>query len=393
MYVNRRKFIKGSMVMGTMGVMLLNIGCKSDKSSGGNTVSGSALESYPSLDGFRMPGEFEPHEAIWLVWPEQPEWRLKGKHAEKVYVELAAAIAGDISVRLAVTKDKAARVRSLMPSNVEIIEMDAGTGWIRDDGPTFLINDAGKRRGVDWVFNGWGFPEENDDQSDTAEKLLARESAPRYRAPLVLEGGSIHSDGRGTIITTEECLLNPNRNPDLDKQQIEEQLKNYLGARKVIWLPRGVFEDSTSGHVDNMCCFIKPSEVMLTWTDDKTDPQYQRSREALDVLEASTDADGASFTVHKLHQPGPLFVTAAERDSMPESREGEIENRMPASYINYILTNKRLIFPLLDPTTDEQAKQTFQHAFPFHEIIGVAGREILLHGGNFHCISQNLPKP
>lgn len=380
-------------MVGAMGVLLLSTGCKAGKKSGGNTTNGSALESLPSLDGFRMPGEFEPHEAIWLVWPEQPEWRLEGKYAEKIYVELATAIAADMSVRLAVTKDKAARVRSLMPSNIEIIEMDAGTGWIRDDGPTFLINDAGERRGVDWVFNGWGFPEEGDGQSDTAQKLLAHESALRYRAPLVLEGGSIHTDGRGTIITTAECLLNPNRNPDLDKQQIEEQLKNYLGARKVIWLPRGVFEDSTSGHVDNMCCFVKPSEVMLTWTDDKTDPQYQRSREALDVLEASTDADGASFTVYKLHQPGPLFVTDAERDSMPDAREGEIENRMPASYINYILTNNRLIFPLLDPAMDAKAKQTFQKAFPLHEIIGVAGREILLHGGNFHCISQNLPKP
>lgn len=372
------------MIAGAAGVVLLNTGCKYDPNF--------ALDSLPRVDGFRMPGEFEPHEAIWLVWPEQPEWRLGGKLAEKAYVQLAAAIAGDITVRLAVTQAQSARVRALMPSNVDIVEIDGGSGWIRDDGPTFVINDAGERRGIDWIFNGWGFPEEGGYKEGTAKKLLTHEKALRYRAPLVLEGGSIHSDGRGTIITTEECLLNPNRNPGLSKQQIEEHLKNYLGARKVIWVPRGVFKDSTSGHVDNMCCFVKPSEVLLTWTDDQKDPQYQRSLEALKVLESSTDADGAKITVHKLYQPGPLFTTEAERKSMPGAEEGDVEHRMPGSYINYILTNKRVVFPMLDPVMDARAKETFSKVFPQREIIGVPGREILLHGGNFHCISQNLPK-
>ncbi|WP_282605136.1 agmatine deiminase [Pelagibius sp. Alg239-R121] len=353
--------------------------------------SSSRLKSTPLADGFRMPGEFENHEAIWLVWPEAPEWRLKGELAEGVIAKLAAAIASDIPVRLAATSRQAARVRSLVPEAVEVVEMNAGTNWVRDDGPTFLIDDKNGRRGVDWVFNGWGYPEDFWDTNKTARKLLKHEEAHRYRAPLVLEGGSIHSDGRGTIITTEECLLNPNRNPDLSREEIEEYLKIYLGARKVIWLPFGVFEDSTSGHVDNMCCFARPSEVILTWTDDLSDAQYERSQLALEVLETSTDADGNKFKVHKLHQPGPLFITDEEADSMPDSRIDEIEDRLAGSYVNYIITNRRVVFPLLDPETDPGARETLERAFPDREVFGVEGREILLHGGNFHCISQNLP--
>lgn len=350
------------------------------------------LNSIPTSDGFRMPGEFEPHEAIWLVWPEAAEWRLGGKYAEKVITDLATAIAGDIQVRLAVSPRQAARVRSLVPDTIEVVEiMNTGTNWVRDDGPTFLIDDKGGRRGVDWTFNEWGYPESYWDTNRTAKRVLEHEQAERYRAPLVLEGGSIHSDGHGTIITTEECLLHPNRNPDLSKQEIEEYLKSYLGAKKVIWLPVGVFEDSTSGHVDNLCCFARPSEVILTWTDDQSDPQFDRSRQALEVLEASTDANGSRLTVNKLHQPGPLFITEEERASMPEARIGEVEDRLPASYVNYILTNRRVIFPLLDLKTDSRARETFARVFPKHTIIGVEGREILIHGGNFHCISQNLP--
>lgn len=398
MQIYRRTFLTGS---AAAAVGFLSLG---GVSLARNQKITPFVGSTPIADGFRMPGEFEPQEAIWLVWPETSEWRHRGKPAEKAITKLAQAISGDIPVRLAVSKAQASKVRSMMPSGVEVVEINAGTGWVRDDGPTFLINDKGDRRGVDWVFNDWGYPEQEKDTSTTAQKLINHEKAVRYRAPLVLEGGSIHSDGQGTIITTEECLLNPNRNPGLTKKDIEDHLKNYLGAKKIIWLPFGVFKDSTSGHVDNMCCFAAPGEVLLTWTDDQDDEQYERSRKALEVLEASTDANGSRFKVHKLHQPGPLYMTEGERNSMPDSmldedewdeetmdEEDRFEDRMPGSYINYILTNNRVIFPLLDPQTDPIAKETFARAFPKHEIIGVEGREILLHGGNFHCISQNLP--
>lgn len=387
MNMNRRNFLTGSAALGLMTTSSLTLSLGETLAVGG----GDSINSLPSWDGFRMPGEFEPHEAIWLVWPEQPEWRLSGREAEKVYLQLVEAIADDIQVRLAVTAKHIERVRSLVPTKVNLIEMDAGSGWVRDDGPTFLIDDVGRRRGVDWVFNSWGFPEEGYDNSDAAEKILEKENAARYKAPLVLEGGSIHSDGQGTILTTAECLLNENRNPNLYQSEIEQHLMDYLGARKIIWLPKGVFEDSTSGHVDNMCCFVRPSEVMLTWTDDQSDEQYERSRKALDVLESTTDANGNPFKVHKLIQPGPLFMSDTERSTMPGAREGETEDRLAGSYVNYIVTNRKIIFPLLDKKTDSLAYQTFAEAYPEREIVGVPGREILLHGGNFHCISQNLP--
>lgn len=384
MFINRRTLLAGTAL--TIGAGSLPFLGMAQKKTGS-----TLLNSTPQADGFRMPGEFENHEAIWLVWPESPEWRYRGKLAEPVIAELAAVISEDMDVRLVVSRREAARVRNLVPDSIEIVEMNGGTNWVRDDGATFLINDAGERRGIDWEFNDWGYPDDYWDTSKMARRMLKKESADRYRAPLVMEGGSIHSNGRGTILTTEECLLNPNRNPDLSKTDIENHLKEYLSAQKVLWLPRGVFEDSTSGHVDNMACFVGPSEVILTWTDDRSDPQYERSAEALRVLESSTDAQGNRIKVHKLYQPGPLFVTDEERNSMPDSRAGEIEERMPASYVNYILTNNRVVYPMLDPEMDQEAERTFARAFPTREIIGVPGREILLHGGNFHCISQNLP--
>jgi len=351
-----------------------------------------------------MPGEFERQEAVWLVWPEAPDWRLEGEPAKEVFAELAAAIAGDISVRLGVTASQAAKARSMVTGSVEVVELTAGTGWIRDDGPTFLIDDGGARRGVDWDFNIWGYAGQSrfsknftsylmNDANEAAQRLLEYEGADCYRAPLVLEGGSIHSDGLGTVITTEECLLNPNRNPNLEKEEIEEYLKSYLGAKKIIWLPLGVYMDVTSGHVDNMCCFVRPSEVILTWTDDPNDEQYERSHQALEILEASTDASGAHFTIHKLHQPGPLYYTDEEIASFPYAEEivEESELRLAGSYVNYILTNRRVIFPLLDPEYDRNASEILARVFPEHEVIGLESREILLHGGDLHCISQQLP--
>lgn len=386
MMIGRRKLLGTSMAaLGMAGL--------SGMGFAGTAKTSSLVQTTPAADGFRMPGEFEPHDAIWLVWPESEEWRHDGALAEPVIAEMAAAISGDINVRLVASRRGAERARRMVPSAVEIVEMKGGTNWVRDDGPTFLINDKGARRGVDWVFNEWGFPKDYWDTSKMAQRMLRHEGADRYRAPLVLEGGSIHSDGRGTILTTEECLLNPNRNPDMTKSEIESHLKTYLGAEKVVWLPRGVHLDSTSGHVDNMACFAAPSEVLLTWTDDQNDPQYERSAAALEVLHSSADAQGNAFKVHKLHQPGPLFTTDEEKTSMAAGggRLEDVEHRMPGSYVNYILTNNRVVFPKLDPEMDQEATKTFARAFPGREIIGIPGREILLHGGNFHCISQNLP--
>jgi agmatine deiminase len=226
--------------------------------------------------------------------------------------------------------------------------------------------------------------------------VLEIEGDDRYLAPIVLEGGAIHVDGEGTVLTTEECLLNPNRNPELSQEQIERVLLDYLGAEKVVWLGAGVFEDETDGHVDNLACFARPGVVLLTWTDDEDDPQHGISRPARERLEAATDAQGRPLEVVLLPSPGPLQISAEEAAGV-DAAEGTAPRRAGArlatSYVNFYLGNSRIVYPLLDPRHDEEAATILRRAFPEREIVGVPAREILLGGGNIHCITQQVPSP
>jgi agmatine deiminase len=210
----------------------------------------------------------------------------------------------------------------------------------------------------------------------------------------VLEGGSIHVDGEGTVLTTEQCLLNPNRNPELDRAAIEAALHAYLGTEKVVWLGDGVFADETDGHIDNLACFARPGVVMLTWIEDPDDPQSAISRDALERLEAATDARGRSLEVIKLPAPGPLTATDEEAAGVElvegtQPRKGG--DRLAASYVNFYLANSRVVYPLLDPTRDDEAAAIIAATFPDREAVGVPAREILLGGGNIHCITQQVP--
>ena len=232
-----------------------------------------------------------------------------------------------------------------------------------------------------------------DDQ--VAAKVLEIESTPRYRAPFILEGGAIHVDGQGTLLTTEECLLNPNRNPTLRRSQIESLLERHLGVREIIWLGRGVFNDETDGHVDNLCCFVRPGEVVLTWCDDPDDPQYDISRAAYEVLAKAKDARGRRLKIHKLMQPGPLYMSEAEAAGIERSaglQARRAGDRLAGSYVNFYIANRHIVMPLLDPQTDRAAKATLSRLFPRRKVIGVPSREILLGGGNIHCITQQQPR-
>jgi agmatine deiminase len=231
---------------------------------------------------------------------------------------------------------------------------------------------------------GLYFPWDQDDL--VARKVLEIEGRERYRAPLVMEGGAIHVDGEGTLLTTDECLSNPNRNPQLDKGQLEILLHEYLGVTQVIWLGKGVVEDETSGHVDNLCCFA--------WTDNKRDPQYAVSQETLRRLEQSKDARGRTFKIHKLQQPGPLHRTAEEAqgvDGAEGAKPRTAGERLAGSYVNFYLGNSVVVMPLLDRKYDKLAARQLQRVFPERRIIGVQAREILLGGGNIHCITQQVP--
>ena len=356
----------------------------------------------PASDGYRMPGEFEPHAGCWMLWPERPSnWRLGAKPAQSAFSAVATAIATAEPVTVAVSSAQFVHARSLLPDAVRVVEMSSNDAWMRDVGPTFVLNDEGGVRGVDWIFNGWGglagglyFPWDQDDL--VARKVLELERCDRYRAPFVLEGGAIHVDGEGTLITTEQCLLNPNRNPSLDKGQLEILLHEYLGVSSVIWLGAGVFNDETSGHVDNLCCFARPGEVLLTWTDDKRDPQHRICIDAYERLMEARDAGGRRLKVHKLVQPGPLLRTREEAlfvDAFDGAMHRSAGERLAGSYINFYLANGLVVMPLLDPKRDREAARTLGRVFPERRVIGVQAREILLGGGNIHCITQQVPAP
>ncbi len=366
------------------------------------TIGGvsTTRESLPAADGFAMPAEWAPHAGCWMAWPERADtWRQAAAPAQVAFAAVAAAIDETEPVTMAVSPGQLAQARSLLPDSISLVEVATNDAWMRDIGPTFVVDGAGHRRGVDWIFNAWGGLEGGlyapwDDDDRAAAAVLASEGDDRYRAPLVLEGGSIHVDGEGTLLTTEECLLNPNRNPGLDRTDIEGYLRAYTGAEAIIWLGAGVYDDETDGHIDNLACFVRPGEVALTWTDDRDDPQYEISLDARHRLEQAVDARGRSFEVHLVHQPGPLTMTDAEAAGIapgPDAKPRPGGSRLAASYVNFYLANDRIVMPLLDERTDDQARHTLARLFPERSVVGVPAREILLGGGNIHCITQQVP--
>lgn len=356
-----------------------------------------AIEKTPVRDGYWMPGEFEPHKSCWMVWPQRGDtYRLKAGPAQKAFAEMVRAILEFEPVNVCVSKEQFARATEKLPQQAHLIEMESDDAWIRDTGPSFVINQTGDVRGINWQFNAWGgifTPFDRD--AAVAGNITALENIAKYDAPLILEGGSIHVDGQGTLITTEECLLNPNRNPDLSKKEIETCLKAYLGVEKIIWIKKGVFMDETDGHVDNLCAFARPGEVVLTWTDDKTDPQFDISTQAYDILSRETDARGRNFIIHKIRQPGPLFISKEESsgfDVVEDAKARQQGDRLAGSYVNFYMANNGIVMPLFDDPNDRPAIETMQQIFPERKIVGVRTREILLGGGNIHCMTQQQPE-
>jgi agmatine deiminase len=358
------------------------------------------LTSTPQQDGYRMPGEFAAHAGTWMLWPQRPDnWRQGGAPAQAAFAAVASAIARFEPVTMGANPDQYANARRMLPPEVWVVEIANNDAWMRDCGPTFVVDGQGGVRGVDWVFNAWGglvnglyAPWDLDEA--VAQKVLEIERLDRYRAPMVLEGGSIHVDGQGTCLTTAECLLSPGRNPELSQEQIEARLKEYLNVEQVLWIPRGVFGDETSGHVDNLACFLRPGVVALTWTDDRSDPQYERSAEAYDFLMTARDAQGRLLEVHRVHQPQPVRITKEEALGV-QPAEGTYPrragDRMAASYINFYFCNGGAIVPTFGDPQDEQALAQLQRLLPERQVVGVPAREILLGGGNIHCITQQQP--
>ena len=368
--------------------------------------------STPKQDGFRMPGEFEPQEHIFMIWPERPDnWRQGAKPAQRAYAEVAKAIAKHTPVTMLVSNAQYANCRARLPEDIRVVEMSNDDAWVRDCGPTFVINDKGEIRGVDWIFNAWGglvdglyFPWANDDA--VAQKICDLVGVDSYRTDadscpagldFILEGGSIHVDGEGTLITTEMCLLNPDagRNvPNLDKEQVEMMLKEYLNLEKIIWIKDGIDPYETNGHIDDVACYIRPGEVACIWTDDPNHPFYEPAQAAYKTLSEATDAKGRKLKVYKMCMTKePCYLKDAwsidtATGAIPRE-EGEISI---ASYMNFLITNNAIILPQYGDENDALAVQQAQEMFPGYTIEPVMTTEVAYGGGNIHCITQQMPK-
>lgn len=412
----------------------------------------------PSADGYYMPGEFEPHDGCIMIWPERPgSWIYGAKAAREAFRNVIAAIAESEKVYVGVGvngMDSAkemlldsqadtgiAKKKGAWKKNVELFLAQTDDAWARDVAPTFVVSKSRKAleqqldadekddmsgqlpferkktsqlqaepqkgrsvRAINWEFNAWGGKVDGLYASWDQDNAFATYFAKKYgyecydATPFVLEGGSIHSDGEGTVMVTESCLLSAGRNPSLSKEEIEEQLKQYLGAEKILWLPRGIYMDETNEHVDNVCAFLRPGEVVLAWTDNSDDPQYSLSKQCLDYLERETDAKGRKIIVHKLPIPDiPVCITEEELAGYA-FEEGEDEReageRLAASYVNFYFSNDAVVMPVFggeNEKSDKRAVALMEQWNPERKVIPVYARDILVGGGNIHCITQQVP--
>lgn len=352
---------------------------------------------------FFMPAEYAPHEGTLMIWPVRPgSWPHGGKAAKKAFCRTMEALLPHETVWLLADRAHLAEAKTQAPQGVEVLELETDDAWARDTGPTFLIDGTGGRLGVDWQFNAWGgevdglYAHWEKDDAVAAAFCRYLGDPVRDAHPFVLEGGSIHSDGEGTILTTESCLLSAGRNPAMTKDEIEAKLMSDLGAEKVVWLPRGIYNDETNEHVDNVCCFCAPGEVLLAWTDDKEDPQYSLSHACEKALQGATDAKGRPFVIHRMPIPSTPITVQAEDLMGYVFEEGEdvreVGERLAASYINFYIGNGVVLVPQFGDPNDKAALEILAKCFPTREVVPIPARDILLGGGNIHCITQQVPR-
>lgn len=358
------------------------------------------LDTTPKQDGFRMPAEFEEQSGVWMIWPERNDnWRNGAKPAQEAFANVAKAIAEFEQMTVIASASQYENARERLPGKIRVVEMSNDDAWVRDCGPTFLINDKGELRAVDWKFNAWGglydglyFPWANDDK--IARKICEIEGVDSYRTEdFVLEGGSIHVDGEGTVLTTEMCLLSEGRNPHMSREQIEQKLCDYLNCEKVIWIKDGIDPEETNGHIDDVACFVAPGEVACIWTEDKENPFYDEAQAAYKTLCEATDAKGRKLKVHKLClTKKPVLLSGAETiDSVEGTIAREDGEICIASYMNFLIVNGAVIVPQYDDENDSLALEQIQAMFPDRKAVGVRTKEVVFGGGNIHCITQQQP--
>ncbi|MBO9608181.1 MAG: agmatine deiminase family protein [Paenibacillaceae bacterium] len=334
---------------------------------------------------YRMPPEWAEHERTLISWPIQDSMVYPDDYDSVCagYEGTIRAIAEFEPVTIIVNPEDEAGVSERFADNERIscLAVPHNDAWLRDNGPTFVVGNDGELAGINWKFNAWGGKYAPWDLDDAvAPAILAHFGVRQFDAPFVLEGGSIHVDGEGTLLTTEECLLNPNRNPDLDRERIEAYLRDYLLVEKIVWLKRGLSGDETDGHVDNIACFAAPGKVILQVCDDPADDNYAITQESLEALRGTTDAKGRPFEIVAIPQPPR------------REREGK---RLTLSYLNFYFVNGGIILPVFGgdaAETDRQAAEALAACFPDRTIRTVDGMAVIGEGGNVHCTTQQMPK-
>jgi len=335
-----------------------------------------------------MPAEWEPHAATWLAWPHNLDtWPGKFPPIPSIYVAMVHALHTSEQVNICVNDtEAAARVRELLSqvgvdlSKVALYEIPTNDTWARDHGPIFLTrmhNGQIELAVTDWIFNSWGGKYGPWDLDDVVpQKIAAQFGLPLFEPGIVLEGGSIEVNGCGTLLTTEACLLNPNRNPSLSRTEIEEYLCAYLGVTKIVWLGDGIVGDDTDGHIDDLARFVEPTTVVCVAEDDPADVNYAVLRDNLTRLQGMTDQEGRLVRVIPLPMPSPVEY------------EG---NRLPASYANFYIANTVVLVPTYACPNDQRALAILQALFPTRQVVGIPCRDLVWGLGAFHCVTQQQP--
>ena len=348
----------------------------------------------------RMPGEFEEHEATVIIWPfRQDVWSENVEEVEKSFKKIIILLAEVEKVYIVVIPRLLNKLKTMFLNNknISVFSIPSNDSWARDIVATF-IESSNRLLAIDWQFNAWGGKEkglyenyklDNDLSKNLTERLAIKREA---LGEFILEGGSIHVDGEGTLITTEECLLNGGRN-NTSKIQIEAIFKKHLGIEKVIWLKKGLEFDETNGHIDNLLTFVKPGEVLLAYTDDISNPHYNRVKSAYQILKQSTDAKGRSFKIHLIDLPKPMeHIFKKKRRVGSDIKEENLFDLLPASYVNLYIANDIVIVPIFNIPMDKQVINQLSNIFKNRRVIPIESNRILEGGGNIHCITQQIPK-
>ncbi len=331
----------------------------------------------PADEGFYMPAEWAPHERCWMAWPCLPSSFPRMDAARDAYAVVAQEIARFEPLTMIANARDAEDARRRCGDGIEILTLPIDDSWTRDTGPTWLVDGRGNRAGVDWQFNAYGrVYEPYADDDAIAARLLEQSGARRFRAPITLEGGAIHTDGEGTLLTTENVVLNPNRNAGLTKGEAEKVFRAWLGVERVIWLDNALEVDSTDGHVDNLACLARPGVVLALTETDPVDPHHAPLQENLRRLRAARDTSGRRLEILVIRQPARRELQGT---------------RICMSYINFYIANGAVVVPVFDDPADAPALEVLARVFPDREVVPVPGLEIVKSEGCVHCITQQQP--